>query len=135
MDVMQDMQKVRVVVDEYPFRPALEKGSNSFVPLIKIFRVADIEFHQKFRNAIVNNLGDEQVIVVAHHAPAMYVDDLFPFRCSTYEVEQYRFRRIGRQSSQSICRWNAVVEFIEIVNESSSILIIKENLPLIHTSI
>src|SRR3989338_9662950 len=59
VDVMQDIQKMRVVVDEYSFRPALEKGSNSLIPFVEIFCVADVELHQKFCNAAVNDLGDK----------------------------------------------------------------------------
>ncbi|KKQ87477.1 MAG: hypothetical protein UT09_C0015G0009 [Parcubacteria group bacterium GW2011_GWF2_38_8] len=58
VDVVQYVQKVRVGVDEDLFCASLEKRSHSFVALVEIFRIPNIELHKESRDADISNLGE-----------------------------------------------------------------------------
>ena len=78
MNIVQNVKKMRIGCNMNTLGSSLKQSSASPIPLIKIFGIADIKFPQELSYAALYALRKQKMVVVAHNAPRMNVNNSFP---------------------------------------------------------
>ena len=104
MDVVQDVQKVCLLLNKNLLRSALKEGTSPIVPFVEVVGVSDIYLTHKQTKTALYKLGQEQVVMISHQAPTVYLHEHL-----TTRIVGFRKPYISANEGSGRCR---VVEFV-----------------------
>jgi hypothetical protein len=136
MDVMEYVVELRVPLYGHFFRAPLKQCSNAFVPFVKVFCVANVEFADKKRQTALCFFRNQQVVMIFHQTPPVYINQ----QCPTYDVGhcvlRCRCREIdGKGAAIDVRDWGAVVKHVQSVHKPGTVLIIEDQVSAVYAAV
>ena len=118
MDVIENVQKMRVGVDMNFLSAPLKKRALPFVSLIEVIGISDVQATNEFRQTAINPFRYEKMIMIAHKTPGMQIDDPFLFNIVVYETTN-----IG-SSMPDILGVIDIIKLPHVMHEASAVFIV-----------